>query len=170
MTHRRAFEALDRSLRDIQSVVFPEAPSLPFGGKVVVLGGDPRQILPVIENGTREQIVDAAILNSKLWSHVTILELSQNMRLSRPGCDSDTHRSIASFSKWILDVGEGKIEATAREGETEPSWIKIPHDILLLTHEDKLTCIVNTIYPDLQGNYLDETYIQEREILYMSNK
>jgi hypothetical protein len=34
---------------------------VPFGGKVVVLGGDLRQILPVIEGGSRPQIIDAAI-------------------------------------------------------------------------------------------------------------
>jgi hypothetical protein len=73
MTHRQAFEALDRTLRDIQSAKFPHAESIPFGGKVVVLGGDPRQILPVIEGGSRAQIVNAAIINSNLWSAVTVL-------------------------------------------------------------------------------------------------
>lgn len=51
MTNRRCFEALDRSLRDIISEINSQAKEIPFGGKVVVLGGDLRQILPVIENG-----------------------------------------------------------------------------------------------------------------------
>ena len=38
-----------------------------FGGKVVVLGGDLRQILPVVEGGGRAQVVDAAMVNSQLW-------------------------------------------------------------------------------------------------------
>jgi ATP-dependent DNA helicase PIF1 len=50
----------------------------------MVLGGDFRQILPVIEGGTRSQIVNTTIINSPLWSHVTILQLTQNMRLSTP--------------------------------------------------------------------------------------
>lgn len=53
MTHRQAFEALDRTLRDIQSTASSDAEFIIFGGKVVVLGGDPRQILPVIEGGSR---------------------------------------------------------------------------------------------------------------------
>jgi hypothetical protein len=40
MTHKFAFEALDRSLRDILASSSPIATNLPFGGKVVVLGGD----------------------------------------------------------------------------------------------------------------------------------
>ena len=52
MTHRRCFEALDRSLRDVLSANNPSLADKPFGGKIVVLGGDLRQILPVIEGGT----------------------------------------------------------------------------------------------------------------------
>jgi len=88
MTHRAAFEALDRTFRDIQSQNCSEAAHLPFGGKVVVLGGDLRQILPVIEGGTPAQVIDAAIVNSPLWSSVTVLTLTKNMRLSSLGLDS----------------------------------------------------------------------------------
>lgn len=57
MTNKQCFEALDRSLKDIMSEVAHEAIDIPFGGKVVVLGGDPKQILPVIENGSKSQII-----------------------------------------------------------------------------------------------------------------
>lgn len=42
MTNRRAFEAVDRTLRDTEAAHTPAAAALPFGGKVVVLGGDSR--------------------------------------------------------------------------------------------------------------------------------
>ena len=42
MAHRHHLEAFDRTLRDIAGS------DEPFGGKVLVLGGDFRQILPVI--------------------------------------------------------------------------------------------------------------------------
>jgi ATP-dependent DNA helicase PIF1 len=48
MTHRAAFESLDRTLRDLMSTNSHKDMTIPFGGKVVVLGRDPRQILPVI--------------------------------------------------------------------------------------------------------------------------
>jgi hypothetical protein len=40
MTHRRCFEALDRTMRDVLSENKPANVLLPFGGKPVVLGGD----------------------------------------------------------------------------------------------------------------------------------
>ncbi|KAL8142758.1 hypothetical protein V2J09_015790 [Rumex salicifolius] len=42
------FEAVDKTLRDILCAKNPHASKHPFGGKVVVFGGDFRQILPVI--------------------------------------------------------------------------------------------------------------------------
>ena len=40
MTHRRCFEALDTTMRDILSEHNPANAILPFGGKPIVLGGD----------------------------------------------------------------------------------------------------------------------------------
>ncbi|XP_074298621.1 uncharacterized protein LOC141629538 [Silene latifolia] len=44
MDHRHAFEALDRTLRDVVSFKEPEASSKLFGGKVVLLEGDFRSM------------------------------------------------------------------------------------------------------------------------------
>lgn len=38
MAHRQAFETLDITLRDLQSLKNPAATDKPFGGKTVVLG------------------------------------------------------------------------------------------------------------------------------------
>jgi hypothetical protein len=81
MTHRHAFEALDRTFRDLLARGTEGAEKLLFGGKVVVLGGDLRQILPVVEGGGRAEVVNAAIVNSPLWKHVKVLSLTINMRL-----------------------------------------------------------------------------------------
>ncbi|XP_056841667.1 uncharacterized protein LOC130494865 [Raphanus sativus] len=58
MAHRHTFETLDRSLRDLLSHADPEAATKPFGGKTVLLGGDFRQILPVIPHGKRPDTED----------------------------------------------------------------------------------------------------------------
>jgi ATP-dependent DNA helicase PIF1 len=42
--------------------------SVPFGGIVVVLGGDLRQLLPVVEGGSWSTTVDAVITNSPSWN------------------------------------------------------------------------------------------------------
>ena len=52
MMHRWAFEALDRSLRDIMSQDDKNNENLPFGNKLILCGGDFRQILPVIKKGS----------------------------------------------------------------------------------------------------------------------
>lgn len=49
MAHRYAIEAVDRLLRDIMGAVDARLESIAFGGKVVVLGGDFRQTLPVVK-------------------------------------------------------------------------------------------------------------------------
>ncbi|XP_076903435.1 uncharacterized protein LOC143558493 [Bidens hawaiensis] len=62
MAKRQAIEAVDRTLQDIIGV------RLPFGGKIMVMGGDFRQVLPVVKCGTRAQIVDSSFRMSPLWS------------------------------------------------------------------------------------------------------
>ncbi|KAJ1264872.1 hypothetical protein BS78_08G035200 [Paspalum vaginatum] len=160
MTHRHAFEALDRNLRDIASRLSEGATDMVFGGKVVVLGGDLRQILPVIEGGSKPEIINAAIVNSPLWRHVVVLTLTTNMRITSSDLDPIAQQEVAEFSKWVLDIGEGKIEAGARDGETEPTWVQIPHDLLLMTD----------VYPDLSTKYADPSYLCCRAILTLTNE
>jgi hypothetical protein len=52
-----------------------------FGGKMVLLGGDFCQVLPVVEGGSRSETMDASITNSYISKHVKILRLTVNMRL-----------------------------------------------------------------------------------------
>ncbi|RYR38181.1 hypothetical protein Ahy_A09g043149 [Arachis hypogaea] len=47
MVSRYCYEVLDKSLSDIMRFSLIYNKDLPFGGKVVVLGGDFRQILPI---------------------------------------------------------------------------------------------------------------------------
>ncbi|CAL9016010.1 unnamed protein product [Prunus brigantina] len=61
MNHKHCFEALDKSLSDILSHLNNLDNNAPFGGKPFLLGGDFRQILPVIPGGTREEIIDASL-------------------------------------------------------------------------------------------------------------
>jgi len=51
-----ASEIMDRTLRDIMNN------NLPFGEKIIVLGGDFRQLLPIKVHGTRNEIVNLSII------------------------------------------------------------------------------------------------------------
>ena len=55
----------------------------------VVLGGDFRQILPIITSGTKEYIIDATITNYYLWSYFEILTLTENMKLKQTNISID---------------------------------------------------------------------------------
>lgn len=102
MAHRHAFEAVDRTLKDIFSVSDPTALTKPFGGKTVLLGDEFRQILPVIPQGTRAETVNAALNRSHLWNSCEIFLLTQNMRVEP---------DEKAFAEWILEVGDGRAAA-----------------------------------------------------------
>ena len=74
MGHKHVFESIDRTMQDIRKK------SSPFGGLTVLLVGDWRQILPVVRQGSRPDIVGATLKSSYLWQIVTRLQLTQNMR------------------------------------------------------------------------------------------
>jgi len=48
MAHKHVFEAVNRTLQYVMGVVNPTLKDMLFGGKVVVMGGDFRQILLVV--------------------------------------------------------------------------------------------------------------------------
>jgi hypothetical protein len=161
MTSRIAFEALDRTLQDLLSTGEPQNRNIPFGEKIVVLGGDLRQILPIVEGGSRAEIVNAAIVSSPLWSSVTVLHLKQNMALFASNIIEQERNEIRDFSQWLLDIGDGNIEAFAKEDKEEPSWIRIPTKYLLVPKQDIIACIIDVIYNDLHMNYAYAEYLRD---------
>lgn len=102
-----AFEAVDRTLRDIVGSVSAQNRLKPFGSITTVFGGDFRQILLVVEKGDRQDIVSACINRSHLWDTITVLTLKQNRRLHR-GNFNELNNVIDAFSKWVLDIGDGQ--------------------------------------------------------------
>ncbi|RYR77566.1 uncharacterized protein [Arachis hypogaea] len=66
MVSRYCYEALAKCLGDIMRCSPTYSKDLPFGGKVVVLGGDFRQILPIIPRGSRQDIVHSTVNSSYL--------------------------------------------------------------------------------------------------------
>ncbi len=83
MMHMHVFEAINRSLQDIMVVINPAFKFLPFGGLVMVFGGDFRQILLVVPRDTRRDVVVAALNHSSIWQHVRVFKLHTNMRVQR---------------------------------------------------------------------------------------
>lgn len=133
---------------------------IPFGGKVVVFGGDFRQILPVIRKRSRHDIVSAAINSSLLWKNCKVFKLSTNMRLGR-ATTSEEATDIKVFADWILSIGNGQEESN----EVGESQREIPHDLLILDSDNPLHSLVDFTYPNLLENIKDFKFFQERAIL-----
>lgn len=71
---------------------------MPFGGKIVLLGGNFRQILPVVRFGHKESTIDQTIKRSHLWPLFKTLKLTNNIR-----------SSDAKFSKFLMKIGDGEL-------------------------------------------------------------
>ncbi|KAG3128123.1 hypothetical protein PI126_g21537 [Phytophthora idaei] len=130
MTHRHAFEAVDRSLRDLM-----DNDDEPFGGEVFVLSGDFRQIISVVVRGTPAQTIDACLKSSTLWPKFQQLHLRENTRVMSAQNES-TATELAEFSEFLLQVGEGRHETNPALG---PDGIKIPKNMLIENPVEELS-------------------------------
>ncbi|GKD67868.1 DNA helicase [Tanacetum coccineum] len=137
MNDRRCFEALDRCLKDIL-----DNPATLFGGKSIMLGGDFRQTLPVKKKASKSEIIDASITASYLWPSFKTYILQQNMRLTRPEMTEHERGQVKSFSKWLLDIGDGKV-GTHEETDAE---VHIPNELCIMDSDTALTQLINFIY------------------------
>ena len=71
LTHKTAIEGVEEMLKDIMS-----STEL-FGSKVIVLGGDFRQVLPMVTKGSKADFIQASIVNSYIRPHLQKLRLTQ---------------------------------------------------------------------------------------------
>ncbi len=99
---------------------------LPFGGKAFVLGGDFRQVAPVVKHSSKTKIIENCIKSGKIWNSFQIIKLSKNMRADP--------KEIA-FAQYILKLGEGKLP------------IEFGDDIIEVQKECIVTgCIIEDLY------------------------
>jgi hypothetical protein len=69
MTPSYALKVADILLRDITNI------SAPFGGKIMILGWDFRQIRLVIRFANRSELIATSLKSSDLWPHFKIMHL-----------------------------------------------------------------------------------------------
>ena len=138
MTQKKAFEALDRTLRDIRNS------NTLMGNITVLMSGDFRQTLPVVPKGTRVDELNASIKSSVLWHYVKTLKFSTNMRaqLSRD-------QSAKQFAEKLLELGEGKVVIDEEE------YIKLN---LICNLTDSIHDLVDKAFPNL-SNYQNKEWI-----------
>jgi len=150
MTKRQCVETLDRSLQDIMEC------ALPFGGKVMVFGGDFRQVLPVVTRGTRAQVTDATLQRSYLWNKIQKIRLSRNMRA----------QSDPWFSEYLLRIGNGTEETIGDD------YVRLPDDIVIgyTDTEVAVNKLIQDVFPSLEEHVTSATYMSSRAILSTKNE
>ncbi|KAK9051315.1 hypothetical protein SSX86_027942 [Deinandra increscens subsp. villosa] len=165
MIHKHAFEALDKSLKDVLCTGNNIADQPLFGGKVVVFGGDFRQILPVLQGASNQDVVTSCLTSSYIWRECKVLRLTKNMRLLQ-GNDPSEIEETADFARWLLDIGEGKVGGD-NDGESD---INIPYDLLIDDSSDPVSDLIEFVYPSLLDNFGDRDFWSERAVLAPTNE
>ncbi|XP_076882346.1 uncharacterized protein LOC143530793 [Bidens hawaiensis] len=133
----------------------------PFGGKVVVFGGDFRQTLPIVQGSTRHDIVNASLCLSYLWGICKLLKLTKkNMRLT-VGSDKSKIQETKEFANWFLDLGEGKLGGQ-KDADTT---FDIPDDLLIKDTNDPLSQLINFVYPCILRGYENPDFFSEGALL-----
>lgn len=110
MVNKFYFKALDKSLRGILWSKDANNHTKPFGGLIVVLGKDFRQILPVIPKGRRGNIIDATSTFTYLWPEFKVLTLKRNMRLTMNKKNNESNGMLSDFDHWLLAIGNGDLK------------------------------------------------------------
>ena len=108
MAPSNALRAINIALKDMMKT------NEPFGGKIMILGGDFRQVLPVIRFASRKALIAASIKSSELWPLFKVIRLQQNMRTG-PG--------EQEFSQWLLQLGNGELSDINDEVELPESCL-----------------------------------------------
>ncbi len=116
-------DVVDRFLRDLMDV------DAPFGGKIVVLMGDSRQILPVVPHGSPADVLRQSLTHSKSWEHTQMLELTENMRVATRAAGDDQER-VRRWNEFLQRVGDGNATAPPIRESMQRPWIAIPDEIM----------------------------------------
>lgn len=148
MIPRKALKLIESSLRDICET------EIPFGGKVIILGGDFRQTLPVIKYGTKSIIIKETIKSLEFWKLFHKIFLQTNMR----SIDN-------TFSKMLLEIGNGAIDnfdiskykttdvCTQIFGKQLDASSNFSDRVILCPHNEETNSINEIILSKLPGSY-----------------
>nr|GEV40442.1 uncharacterized protein [Tanacetum cinerariifolium] len=138
-------------------------------GMTMLLGGDFRQVLPVIPQAKRLEVVQSCINKSELWRYCKVFTLTRSMRVNEYSADRGIDTTKQEFNQWVLAVGDGTLPAKMKEGEDEPTWIDISEKFLIKMWECPIQKIVKETYPDFNTRHTNDEYLKERAILTLQN-
>ncbi|CAN1254544.1 ATP-dependent DNA helicase PIF1 [Linum perenne] len=170
MIHRLSFEAVDRTICDIMDVPLSGPGYKPFGGKSVLLGGDFRQTLPVIVEGSRSDCLNASLTRSPLWRSCKLLKLSANMRINSSSSNNEPVFAGLLFAEWVLAVGDGNLPPPIGDRFVGSDSISIPQQFIVNPGCDAISSIVRAVYTQFHNSYKSLEYIKARAVITPTNK
>ncbi|KAK2427093.1 ATP-dependent DNA helicase PIF1 [Trifolium repens] len=108
----------------------------------------------------------------KTFLYRTIIEKLRSERkiVLAVASSGEQHMSACEFNEWLIQIGDGKVEAKCRDQEEVASWTRIPTQFLIEPTDDPLKQIVQSTYPELSNNFRNEEYLRERAILTPLNE
>ncbi|XP_028085779.1 uncharacterized protein LOC114286753 [Camellia sinensis] len=169
MHHHYGFEAVNPTFRDILKGTKFFSTDCVIGGKLFILGGDFRKILPVVPKGRWEATIAASLKESTIWNHCRVLHLRTNMRIMAHDTSIQMRQQLRDFANWILMIGDGKIPGISFIEGGETNWIEIPEQFLIRNGSHALHDLIHAICPELSTRYSDSSYLKECGILAPKN-
>ncbi|CAN1836767.1 ATP-dependent DNA helicase PIF1 [Linum perenne] len=154
-------------------IVWDEAPRpgyKPFGGKSVLLGGDFRQTLPVIVEGSRSDCLNASLTRSPLWRSCKLLKLSANMRINSSSSNNEPVFAGLLFAEWVLAVGDGNLPPPIGDRFVGSDSISIPQRFIVNPGCNAISSIVRAVYTQFHNSYKSLEYIKARAVITPTNK
>ncbi|GFX64975.1 ATP-dependent DNA helicase [Trichonephila clavipes] len=151
MSHKKALEALDRTLRDFRGN------RRIFGGALILLSGDFRQTLPIIPRLTPADELHACLKSSVLWRNLQKLTLKTNMRVQL-----QRDASAGNFAKQLMDIGNGRMEI-----DESTQCITLPANFCKIT--ESIDELVQKVFPNIAQNYKNHQWLSTRAILAAKN-
>ncbi len=112
----------------------------------MIMGGYFRQILLVIQKGSKAKMISACIIRSSLWANTKVLHLVQNMR----------SMNDPEYAQFLMRIG-------ASVEPTKPNdMVRIPPQIALPWEgEQSIQTLIDNIFPQLHLHGWDAAYMVE---------
>ncbi|KAL5546675.1 hypothetical protein UlMin_006362 [Ulmus minor] len=118
--------------------------NLPFGGKVVVFGGDFHQVFLVVPRGRKEEIIN-----------INLIKLTENMRA----------RLDPTFSEFLLCIGDGKQE------KNNDDYIRLPSNMIIPYEDDNISLqkLIKVVFPNIEDYPKNLHFMVNKAILTPKN-
>lgn len=100
----------------------------PFGGKIMVVSGDHRQILPVLKDAARAETLKACFKSSPLWG-ICVKYVLPRICACALSLTPESAEALAEFSKFLLQIGEGRYPVNTEISEND---ICLPSDMCII--------------------------------------